>query len=349
MPPAAPLFSLRDGTRSPLVSFSLPPLSLRLARAVTGILLPAGVIKAINSNGKLKHAGLARCDPLTNLLINLRFPQHNYFPNFEGGEGKGSYRASIYQARPVTGLEKKKPRPVKMVQGLGRKLGTQGGHGSTSAPPSATSTPETPGEGTPGAAGTERAGRTVTSRSAVPTQIGRTQGSDLAAGRLCSARPGQPRAYLAFSQDVPQQREVLPGEVPKRFDLPTVDEGYQVEVIQLQRDTERGSPTRPRHLRASFLDKLGFVQESAEDGSSTPTHKHKYLLSSKGGLIKQLFSTAFTSPRASRTCCPSADPGLQKRCRHLPGYVGETEAPTQPHRITESQNSRGWKGPLWVI
>lgn len=38
MPPATPLFSLRDGTRSPLVSFSLPPLSLQLARQVTGIL-----------------------------------------------------------------------------------------------------------------------------------------------------------------------------------------------------------------------------------------------------------------------------------------------------------------------
>lgn len=86
MPPAAPLFSLHDGTCSPLVSFSLPPLSLQLAWQVTGILLPAGVIKAINSNGKLRHTGLvrcsARCNPLTNLLINLRFPQCNYFPNF---------------------------------------------------------------------------------------------------------------------------------------------------------------------------------------------------------------------------------------------------------------------------
>lgn len=83
---AAPRFSLHDGTCSPLVSFSLPPLSLRLARQVTGILLPASVIKTINSNGKLRHAGLVRCsaccNPLTNLLINLRFPQCNYFPNF---------------------------------------------------------------------------------------------------------------------------------------------------------------------------------------------------------------------------------------------------------------------------
>lgn len=81
MPPAAPLFCLHDGTCSLLISFSLPPLSLRLARQVTGILLPASVIKTINSNAELQHAGLvhcsAHCSPLTNLLINLRFPQCN--------------------------------------------------------------------------------------------------------------------------------------------------------------------------------------------------------------------------------------------------------------------------------
>jgi len=28
---------------------------------------------------------------------------------------------------------------------------------------------------------------------------------------------------------------------------------------------------------------------------------------------------------------------------------GVRRGPACPHRITESQNSRGWKGPLWVI
>lgn len=46
-------------------------------------------------------------------------------------------------------------------------------------------------------------------------------------------------AYLAFMPDVPQQREVLGGEVPKGFDLPAMHEGNQVEVIQLQRETQR--------------------------------------------------------------------------------------------------------------
>lgn len=54
-----------------------------------------------------------------------------------------------------------------------------------------------------------------------------------------TAASDQPRAYLAFLQDVPQQREMLSGEVPKRLDLPAVNEGYQIEVIQLHRERER--------------------------------------------------------------------------------------------------------------
>jgi len=42
----------------------------------------------------------------------------------------------------------------------------------------------------------------------------------------------------------------------------------------------------------------------------------------------------------------------RQRCCEGSALV-EDEAPsrmdTMVHRITESQNSRGWKGPLWVI
>lgn len=45
-------------------------------------------------------------------------------------------------------------------------------------------------------------------------------------------------AYPAFTPDVPQQRKVLGGELPKGFDLPAMHKGYQVEVIQLQRERD---------------------------------------------------------------------------------------------------------------
>lgn len=99
--------------------------------------------------------------------------------------------------------------------------------------------------------GDARAGSTAPVRDRIVTSgllpcVGR-----LAAAGECRQRPcgrqallslartaasHQPRAYLAFLQDVPQQREVLGGEVPKRLDLSAVNEGYQVKVIQLQRD-----------------------------------------------------------------------------------------------------------------
>jgi len=43
------------------------------------------------------------------------------------------------------------------------------------------------------------------------------------------------------------------------------------------------------------------------------------------------------------------------KCKHKPRYEyrlgdeGIESRPAENHRITESQNSRGWKGPLWVI
>jgi len=37
-------------------------------------------------------------------------------------------------------------------------------------------------------------------------------------------------------------------------------------------------------------------------------------------------------------------PLSEKKLRHR-----VTEYPARSRRITESQNSRGWKGPLWVI
>lgn len=47
-----------------------------------------------------------------------------------------------------------------------------------------------------------------------------------------------PCTHLAFLQDVLQQRQVLPCEVPKRLYIPALNEGYQVEVVQLRTETQ---------------------------------------------------------------------------------------------------------------
>lgn len=48
-----------------------------------------------------------------------------------------------------------------------------------------------------------------------------------------------PCAHLAFLQDVLQQRQVLRCEVPKRLYIPALNEGYQVEVVQLRTNRHR--------------------------------------------------------------------------------------------------------------
>lgn len=106
----------------------------------------------------------------------------------------------------------------------------------------------------------------------------------------------------------------------------------------------RDALTNPLHLKASLLDKLGFVQEKPEEDSFTPIDKqrdHKYLLSFKGRSIDQPFSTVNTAlavalarsdhlPEHLKNVVPVQTEAGRKRCWHPACYVGETEAPTSP-------------------
>lgn len=47
--------------------------------------------------------------------------------------------------------------------------------------------------------------------------------------------------HLPLPEDVPEQRQVLRGEVPERPDAPAVADGDQVQVIQLQSRSTAGS------------------------------------------------------------------------------------------------------------
>jgi len=57
------------------------------------------------------------------------------------------------------------------------------------------------------------------------------------------------------------------------------------------------------------------------------------------------FTNVFAQPGTVNTSRGKFHPEGLKTSNggHISGFLG------QVHRITESQNSRGWKGPLWVI
>lgn len=125
-----------------------------------------------------------------------------------------------------------------------------------------------------------------------------------------TAASDQPCAYLAFLQDVPQQREVLSGEVPKRLDLPAVNEGYQVEVIQLQRERRR------------TVTKV--TTERADGGTSAWDLTHQ--------------------PQLSRLCCKglpavvfNPHPSWAESSRNLPVRDALTHKATAPQSIISGQ------------
>lgn len=55
---------------------------------------------------------------------------------------------------------------------------------------------------------------------------------------LGSGTDSAPAAHLPLLEDVPEQWQVLWGEVPKRLDVPAMADGNQIQVIELCGDRQ---------------------------------------------------------------------------------------------------------------
>lgn len=122
--------------------------------------------------------------------------------------------------------------------------------------------------------------------------------------------------HLALLQDVPQQREVLCCEVPERLHTAAVNEGYQVEVLELWRGRNRGERC---------------LQQKAGGGSSTVQSflgcavmcTHTYLL------------TSFTNLQARWILAPNPS-NVSSNTSEAPVQVHSTL--NLPHRAAEVQH-----------
>jgi len=83
-------------------------------------------------------------------------------------------------------------------------------------------------------------------------------------------------------------------------------------------------------------------------GRFPPCYRKVYAATQFSLLIQNGLSADKEQP--GLLCCYNPDPCDPESWLLLSGSKPcLTQADGNPHRITESQNSRGWKGPLWVI